>query len=51
MLFIGVDLGTSAVKLILADEGGKVLKVVSKEYPVNFPHSGWSEQNTFGTHM
>ncbi len=47
MLFIGVDLGTSAVKLILADEGGKVLKVVSKEYPVNFPHSGWSEQNPY----
>ncbi len=45
MLFIGVDLGTSAVKLILADESGKVLKVVSKEYPVSFPHSGWSEQN------
>ena len=45
MLFIGVDIGTSAVKLILADEEGKVLKVVSKEYPVNFPHSGWSEQN------
>ena len=47
MLFIGVDLGTSAVKLILADEEGKVLKVVSKEYPVNFPHSGWSEQNPY----
>lgn len=47
MLFIGVDLGTSAVKLILADELGKVLKVVSKEYPVNFPHSGWSEQNPY----
>ena len=47
MLFIGVDLGTSAVKLILADEDGKVLKVVSKEYPVNFPHSGWSEQNPY----
>lgn len=47
MFFIGVDLGTSAVKLILADEGGKVLKVVSKEYPVNFPHSGWSEQNPY----
>ena len=47
MLFIGVDLGTSAVKLILADELGKVLKVVSKEYPVNFPHSGWSEQDPY----
>ena len=47
MFFIGVDLGTSAVKLILADELGKVLKVVSKEYPVNFPHSGWSEQSPY----
>ncbi len=45
MLYIGVDLGTSAVKLLLMDETGKVLNIVSKEYPLSFPQPGWSEQN------
>ena len=45
MLYIGVDLGTSAVKLLLMDECGNIKHIVSKEYPVFFPHSGWSEQN------
>ena len=45
MLFIGVDLGTSAVKLLLMDETGKIHKIVSKEYPLYFPQPGWSEQN------
>ena len=45
MLYIGVDLGTSAVKLLLMDGEGKIQKVVSREYPLFFPHPGWSEQN------
>ena len=45
MLLIGIDLGTSAVKLLLMDEVGKIHKIVSKEYPLYFPHQGWSEQN------
>lgn len=44
MYFIGVDLGTSAVKLLLMDENGKIENIVSKEYPLSFPHPGWSEQ-------
>lgn len=45
MLYIGVDLGTSAVKLLLMDSDGAVRKIVSREYPLFFPQSGWSEQN------
>lgn len=45
MLYIGIDLGTSAVKLLLMDEKGNIPKIVSREYPVFFPHPGWSEQN------
>lgn len=45
MLYIGIDLGTSAVKLLLMDEEGNIHKIVSKEYPLYFPHPGWSEQN------
>lgn len=44
MLFIGADLGTSAVKLLLMDECGTIHKIVSKVYPLYFPHPGWSEQ-------
>ncbi len=44
MLYIGVDLGTSAVKLLLMDSEGKIQNIVSKEYPLYFPHPGWSEQ-------
>ncbi|WP_167957103.1 xylulokinase [Anaerosporobacter faecicola] len=45
MLYIGIDLGTSAVKLLLMDALGDIKKIVSKEYPIFFPHTGWSEQN------
>ena len=45
MLYIGIDLGTSAVKLLLMEPGGKIVKIVSKEYALSFPHPGWSEQN------
>lgn len=45
MLTIGIDLGTSAVKLLLMDGEGKILNVVSREYPLSFPHPGWSEQD------
>lgn len=45
MLYIGVDLGTSAVKLLLMNGAGKIEKIVSKEYSLSFPHPGWSEQN------
>ena len=44
MYYIGVDLGTSAVKLLLMDGGGHIEKIVSKEYPLYFPQPGWSEQ-------
>ncbi len=45
MLYIGIDLGTSAVKLLLMDGEGKIRKILSREYPIYFPHPGWSEQN------
>ncbi len=43
--YIGVDLGTSSVKLILMDAAGKVCASVSRSYPVSYPQAGWSEQN------
>ena len=45
MLYIGIDLGTSACKLLLVDADGAILNTVSKSYPISFPHPGWSEQD------
>ncbi len=45
MYFIGIDLGTSALKLLLMEESGRIQNVVSEIYPVSFPQPGWSEQN------
>ena len=44
-LYIGIDLGTSAVKLLLVDEKGAILNEASRDYPLSFPHPGWSEQS------
>lgn len=45
MLYIGIDLGTSASKFLLVDEVGRVLNTMTKEYPLSFPRPGWSEQD------
>ncbi len=45
MLYVGVDLGTSSVKLLLMDEAGDIKSIVTREYPLYFPKPGWSEQN------
>lgn len=44
MYYIGVDLGTSSVKLLLLGDNG-ICNIVIKEYPVYYPENGWSEQN------
>ena len=38
MLYLGVDLGTSAVKLLLMDGQGEIRKIVSREYPLSLIH-------------
>ena len=45
MSYIGIDLGTSAVKLLLMDEDGRILAKTSRSYPVEYPRPGWSQQN------
>ena len=40
MYYIGIDLGTSAVKLLLMDETGSIANIVSREYLIAFPHPG-----------
>lgn len=42
---IGIDLGTSAVKILLINQNGEVCHEVSKSYPLIQEKSGYSEQN------
>lgn len=43
-LLCGIDIGTSATKVLLCRPNGKVLATASTEYPVYTPKPGWSEQ-------
>jgi len=45
MQYIGIDLGTSSVKILLMKTDGTILSSVTKDYPVSYPKPGWSEQN------
>ena len=45
MYTIGIDLGTSAVKLLLMGDGGEIVRIASREYPIEFPRPGWSQQD------
>ncbi len=43
--YIGIDLGTSSVKLMLVGGEGEILSQVTENYDVSFPQAGWSEQS------
>ena len=42
---IGIDLGTSAVKILLVNQQGDVVQEVSKSYPLIHEKTGFSEQD------
>lgn len=42
---IGIDIGTSACKALLVDEGGAILARALEPYPLSTPRPGWSEQD------
>ena len=42
---LGIDLGTSSVRALLIDSHGNSLALGAREYRVDMPHPGWSEQN------
>ena len=43
--YIGIDLGTSGLKMLLVAADGSILAENTQTYPVSYPQSGWSEQN------
>ncbi|QLE62880.1 Xylose kinase [Furfurilactobacillus rossiae] len=42
---LGIDLGTSAVKVSAVNQEGVIVAQQSFDYPLNQPHPGYSEQN------
>lgn len=44
-MFIGIDLGTSGVKLLLTQSGGEIVRTVTRSYELIIPKSSWSEQD------
>jgi len=42
--FLGIDVGTSAVKATLVDERGRVAGTASERQPLATPRPGWAEQ-------
>lgn len=42
--YLGLDLGTSALKVVVINNKGEVLSSCSVSYPLSFPHPGWSEE-------
>ncbi len=44
-MYVGVDLGTSSVKTVLADRDGNILKSVTKKYDLLLPKPKFAEQN------
>ncbi|NLK22143.1 MAG: xylulokinase [Epulopiscium sp.] len=45
MIFLGIDLGASSVKVLAVDQEGNILGEASREYLVHYPKSNWAEQN------
>ncbi|HEY2729258.1 MAG TPA: xylulokinase [Polyangia bacterium] len=43
-VFLGIDIGTSAVKATLVDEKGRIKGAASQSHPLATPHPGWAEQ-------
>jgi xylulokinase len=42
---LGIDLGTSSVKVVAVSVSGRILGLGSAEYPILTPQSGWAEQD------
>lgn len=45
MTFLGIDLGTSGLRVLLTDCDGAPIGSTERHYEANRPRSGWSEQN------
>jgi len=42
--YLGIDVGTTAIKALLVDGDFRVVRQASREYPIHCPHRDWAEQ-------
>lgn len=42
---LGIDLGTSSLKVVLLREGGSPVAAATRSYPIQVPQPGWAEQS------
>lgn len=42
---LGIDLGTSSIKVVIVDSRGELLASTAQSYPTSHPQPGWAEQN------
>lgn len=45
MYYLGIDLGTSSVKILATDSKDQIVAEITKEYPVYFPQDKWAQQD------
>lgn len=45
MVYLGIDLGTSSVKVLAINHLNEIIGEASKEYPIYFPKEKWAQQN------
>jgi xylulokinase len=44
-MYLGIDLGTSGLRLLLCDDTGRTVDATAEEFAVQNPRPGWSEQH------
>ncbi|WP_156285772.1 xylulokinase [Oceanivirga salmonicida] len=44
-MYLGIDLGTSGIKMLVINENGEIITSTSKSYEVNYSNNGWTDQN------
>ncbi len=44
-MFVGIDLGTSSIKMLVMDDKYNIKKVLSKNISISYPQEGHAEQN------
>ena len=45
MFYLGIDLGTSSVKVLVINQDNEIIGDASREYPVSYPKEKWAEQD------
>ena len=44
-LLLGIDVGTTSAKAVIADADGALLAQAAQEYTTRYPQPGWAEQD------